>query len=69
MKFSLLNIMILLAGLGTADVASAQTQVYVQCPLKRNNADSTQVRTLATGLYLVEYAGSAQRSSVRIVQE
>ncbi|WP_201984213.1 T9SS type A sorting domain-containing protein [Hymenobacter rubidus] len=45
MKNNLLSALLLLAGLGTAEVASAQTQVFVQWPLKRNNADSTAVRS------------------------
>jgi pectinesterase len=50
MKHNLLSALLLLAGLGSAEIASAQTQVFVQWPLKRNNADSTQVRVPATGL-------------------
>ncbi|MDO7853990.1 T9SS type A sorting domain-containing protein [Hymenobacter convexus] len=33
-----------------AETAAAQTQVFVQWPLKRNNADSTAVRQPATGM-------------------
>lgn len=50
MKNQLLFVGTLLGGLGLAAPALAQTPVFVQWPLKRNNADSTQVRLPATGL-------------------
>ncbi|RZK18161.1 MAG: T9SS type A sorting domain-containing protein [Hymenobacter sp.] len=50
MKKQLLSVCALLGGLGLATPVLAQTPVFVQWPLKRNNADSTQVRLPATGL-------------------
>ena len=45
MKNNLLSALLLLTGLGIAETAAAQTQVFVQWPLKRNAADSTAVRS------------------------
>ena len=50
MKNNLLSAFLLLAGLSTAEVATAQTQVFVQWPMTQNNADSAAVRQPATGI-------------------
>ncbi|RZL02305.1 MAG: T9SS type A sorting domain-containing protein [Hymenobacter sp.] len=50
MKKQLLFAGTLLSSLAFAAPAMAQTPVFVQWPLKRNNADSTQVRLPAAGL-------------------
>jgi hypothetical protein len=50
MKKQLLFVGTLLSGLGFAAPALAQTPVFVQWPLTRNNADSSQVRQPATGV-------------------
>jgi hypothetical protein len=50
MKKNLLSTLLLLGGLGLAEKAAAQTPVFVQWPLKRNNSDSVAVRTPAAGL-------------------
>ena len=50
MKKQLLSAFVLLGGLGLAAPALAQTQVFVQWPLKRNSADSTLVRMPVVGL-------------------
>lgn len=50
MKKNLLSALLLVAGIGLAETASAQTQVFVQWPLKRNASDSAAVRVPATGM-------------------
>ena len=45
MKNSLLSALGLVAALGMAETAAAQTQAYVRWPLTRNNSDSTAVRS------------------------
>ncbi|MFD2718689.1 T9SS type A sorting domain-containing protein [Hymenobacter monticola] len=45
MKNHLLSALLLVAGLGLAETAAAQTQVFVQWPLKRNASDSAAVRS------------------------
>ncbi|MDB5269446.1 MAG: pectinesterase [Hymenobacter sp.] len=50
MKKNLLSTLLLLAGLGLAEKAAAQTQVFVQWPLKRNASDSAAVRRPTTGV-------------------
>lgn len=45
MKNNLLSTLLLLGSLGLAEKAAAQTQVFVQWPLRRNNADSAAVRS------------------------
>jgi hypothetical protein len=50
MKNHLLSALLLVAGMGLAETAAAQTQVFVQWPLKRNASDSTLARRPAAGL-------------------